>query len=165
MIHIRNASLQDYNAIYSIAVTTWKHTYSTILSAEQFNYMLEMMYSKTAIEQQMTEMAHQFLIAEYESGSAIGFCSYEIGNEPGKTKIHKLYVLPQTHGQGLGKSFVKEVEAAAASAGNNAILLNVNRFNAAYHFYLKTGFKNMGEVNVEIGNGYLMEDYIMEKTL
>lgn len=164
-MNIRTASIKDYDTIYSIAIITWNHTYKEILSAEQFSYMMDMMYSQQAIEQQITVKNHRFLIAEDADGHALGFCSYETDNEPGKTKIHKLYVLPQTHGQGLGKSFVKEVEAAAASKGNHAIFLNVNRFNPAYHFYLKTGFKNNGEVNVEIGNGYLMEDYMMEKPL
>ena len=46
-----------------------------------------------------------------------------------------------------------------------ALTLNVNRFNKAIDFYLKNGFKIIKEENIEIGNGFLMEDYVMEKIL
>jgi predicted N-acetyltransferase YhbS len=43
--------------------------------------------------------------------------------------------------------------------------LNVNRFNSAYNFYEKLGFKNVGEEDIELDFGYLMEDYKLEKKL
>ena len=53
-----------------------------------------------------------------------------------------------------------------ALENNSAILLlNVNRFNSALGFYKKIGFEVVDEVNIDIGNGYLMEDYVMEKGL
>ena len=48
---------------------------------------------------------------------------------------------------------------------SKTLSLNVNRFNSALTFYEKIGFKIIDEVNVDIGNGYFMEDYIMEKQL
>lgn len=162
---IRKATIADYEFIYKIAITTWEATYGSILSTEQFNYMINLMYSRVAIETQMLEKGHQFYVVVDEKGIPFGFCSYEINNEPEKTKIHKLYALPQTHGKGVGRAFVNLVEDAAKESGNASIILNVNRFNPAYDFYLRVGFFNKGEDNVDIGNGYLMEDYLMEKTL
>lgn len=160
---MRPATIDDYDAIYNIAITTWKDTYGTILSAEQFDYMINLMYSKSAISEQMNSKGHKFYMVENEEGIPFGFCSYEIDNQPGKTKLHKLYVLPQTHGKGVGRSFINLVEEAARNNGNTSVILNVNRFNPAYEFYLRVGFNNMGEQNVDIGNGYFMEDYLMEK--
>nr|WP_322623561.1 GNAT family N-acetyltransferase [uncultured Flavobacterium sp.] len=164
-MNIRKATIADYEFIYKIAIITWEATYGSILTADQFTYMINLMYSEHAIKEQMTTKGHQFYVVEDEAGTPFGFCSYEINNEPGKTKIHKLYVLPQTHGKGVGRAFVNLVEDAAKENDNNSIILNVNRFNPAYDFYLKVGFLNKGEDNVDIGNGYLMEDYLMEKPL
>jgi len=164
-MNIRKATIADYEFIYKIAIITWEATYGSILTADQFTYMINLMYSENAIKEQMTTKGHQFYVVEDEAGTPFGFCSYEINNEPGKTKIHKLYVLPQTHGKGVGRAFVNLVEEAAQENDNNSIILNVNRFNPAYDFYLKVGFINKGEDNVDIGNGYFMEDYLMEKPL
>lgn len=164
-MNIRKATIADYEFIYNIAIVTWESTYGDILTADQFNYMINLMYSPDAIKNQMTEKGHHFYMVEDNAGKPFGFCSYEINHEPGKTKIHKLYVLPQTHGKGVGRAFTDLVEDAAKQNNNTSIILNVNRFNPAYHFYLKVGFLNRGEDNVDIGNGYLMEDYLMEKPL
>lgn len=163
-MNLRNASINDYNTIYHIADISWQDTYSKILSQEQMEYMLKKMYSPEAIASQMHEQGHVFLIIE-ESGEAFGFVSYQLHYTETATKIHKLYLLPSAQGNGAGKTLINTVEAAAVKAGDNSLVLNVNRFNPAYHFYLKTGFINRGEENVDIGNGFLMEDYIMQKPL
>lgn len=164
-MNIRKAVFEDYDIIYKIAFTTWQATYGSILSEDQFDYMINLMYSQQAIKEQMTTKGHKFYLVEDETGTPFGFCSYEIDNQPGKTKIHKLYVLPQTHGKGVGRAFVELVENAARENENNAIILNVNRYNPAFEFYLRVGFLNRGEDNVDIGNGYFMEDYLMEKPI
>jgi diamine N-acetyltransferase len=164
-MQIRKASQQDYDAIYNIAVITWNATYSNILSIEQMQYMLDLMYSAQAINEQIAVKGHHFLIAEEVDGNAVAFASYEVNHLSETTKIHKLYVLPETHGRGVGKALVTVIENAARHNTNDKILLNVNRYNPAVHFYLKTGFVNMGIEDVDIGAGYLMEDYKMVKNI
>ena len=46
---------------------------------------------------------------------------------------------------------------------NVALFLNVNKYNNALHFYLKQGFFKIREEVIDIGNGYVMDDYVMEK--
>lgn len=163
-MQIRKATLEDYDIIHKIALTTWADTYGKILSPEQMEYMLEMMYSRKAIEEQIALKGHHFLLAEDE-GTPVGFASYEINYRAETTKIHKLYVLPETHGKGTGRALVNVIENAARLHTNDKLVLNVNRFNPAVHFYLKNGFVNLGDDNIDIGNGYLMEDYLMQKQL
>ena len=76
-------------------------------------------------------------------------------------KIHKLYVLPDIQGLGVGRKFLVLAEKIAREKGLNEITLNVNRFNKAVGFYQRMGFKIEKEEDIEIGNGYLMEDYVM----
>jgi len=163
-MEISKASIKDYDLIHAIAVPSWQHTYSSILSAEQLDYMLTLMYSHDAITEQIAIKGHHFLLAA-EDGQYLGFASYEINSVYEATKIHKLYVLPQAQGRGVGKALVTVIENAAKAHGNDKLLLNVNRYNPAVNFYLKTGFAKIGQEDINIGNGYLMEDYIMQKPL
>lgn len=161
---IRTASIEDYDTIYHIAVITWHATYSSILTTGQMDYMLGIMYSRNAIQEQMEVHNHRFLLIE-DYGTVLGFAAYQNDYQPGIAKLHKLYVLPEAHGKGAGKALVAEVESLVQSGGNSSLILNVNRFNPAYHFYLKSGFVNLGEENVDIGHGFFMEDYRMQKSL
>ncbi|RXM47192.1 N-acetyltransferase, partial [Flavobacterium sp. YO12] len=81
------------------------------------------------------------------------------------TKIHKVYLLPETQGKGYGKIVFDLIEKLALENNSTALLLNVNRFNTALNFYKKVGFDVKEEVDIEIGNGYLMEDFVMKKPL
>jgi GNAT superfamily N-acetyltransferase len=161
---IVKAHIKDYQTIYDIAVPVWNATYKSILKAEQLDYMLKLMYSQEAIAEQMSTKGHQFLLA-LDDNAAVGFTSYEVNYGAQITKIHKLYVLPETHGKGIGRALINEIEKAATADDNNTLILNVNRFNPAVNFYNKIGFLNIGEEDVAIGNGYLMEDFIMQKHL
>ena len=49
--------------------------------------------------------------------------------------------------------------------GRDRFTLNVNRYNKALYFYEKHGFTIAQEVDIEIGEGYFMNDYIMKLSL
>ena len=163
-MEIRKASIADYTIIYSIAIPAWQATYGNILTDDQMEYMLKLFYSSEAITEQIAVKGHQFLLV-VEGGEYLGFASYEVNFLSETTKLHKLYVLPRAHGKGIGKALVTVIENAARKNTNDKIMLNVNRYNPAVNFYLKTGFANMGIDDVDIGNGYVMEDYLMLKHL
>lgn len=163
-MQIRKAGLEDFDIIHDLALKTWYNTYDKILSAEQLTYMLDMMYSRAAITEQIAIKGHHFLLLS-EDDKYFGFASYELNYLSGTTKLHKLYVLPETQGKGAGRLLMSKIEAAAASNNNEKVSLNVNRYNPAINFYLKNGYTKAGEEDINIGNGYLMEDFIMEKTV
>jgi GNAT superfamily N-acetyltransferase len=163
-MEIRKASLEDYKTIFDIAVITWDAAYKTILSGAQLEYMMDMMYSPDSFTNQVAIEGHHFIIASV-NGKDVGFASYELNYRYQTTKLHKLYVLPDAQGTGAGKALITVIENAAKSNSNDKVTLNVNRFNTAVHFYLKNGYTNAGEEDVDIGSGYLMEDYIMTKLL
>ncbi|MFZ0598012.1 MAG: GNAT family N-acetyltransferase [Flavobacterium sp.] len=165
MITISAATINDIKLIQEIAHTTWPITYGEILSKEQLDYMLDLIYSDEALINQYNKKEQLFyLISEDEV--TLGFIGIE-HNYKGEsvTRIHKIYLLPETQGKGIGKNVIDEIEKFALKNNSKALSLNVNRFNAALGFYKKIGFEVVDEVNIEIGNGYLMEDYVMEKRL
>lgn len=165
MIDIRLATASDFSLIQRMAHETWPDTFSNILSKEQISYMLEMMYSSASLKEQIENRSHQFLIAS-EGNESLGFASFELhykGVE--KTKIHKIYILPTAQHKGVGKCLVNKIIDIAKDNRDTALSLNVNRDNLAFQFYKKMGFEKVGEEDIDIGNGFLMEDFIMEKLL
>jgi GNAT superfamily N-acetyltransferase len=164
MITIVEASAEDFKDIQNIAYTTWPTTYETILSTAQIEYMLELFYSDDTLFKNLNE-GHYFLIAK-QGDDTLGFAAYEPHyHSKNQIRLHKLYLLPKAQGKGVGKLLIQEVERKAKENNDETISLNVNRFNKAYLFYLKNGFQIIAEEDLAIGQGYLMEDYKMEKQL
>ena len=159
------ATEKDYPVIRKIAYETWPHTFKNILSQEQIKYMLKIMYSQASLSEQVDKKGHKFLLVK-DGDDHIGYLSYEL-NHLGlsKTKIHKIYILPTTQGKGVGKLLMSTVIQIARERDNTMLSLNVNRDNPAIEFYKKIGFKKVGEEDIDIGNGFFMEDAVMEKKL
>lgn len=165
MVAILANSDENFKSIRTIAEIVWPVTYEAILSKEQLDYMFEMMYSIKSLQEQSSVKNHQFIIA-YENETPLGFASFEFNcDESNKTKVHKIYILPNLQGKGIGRKIIDFISNEALKQNNEAVYLNVNRYNNARFFYEKIGFKIVDEVDIEIGNGYLMEDYVMEKEI
>lgn len=164
MIYLRKAKEDDIPIIADLAERTWPQTYGDYLSDEQIRYMLDKMYNKGELLGQMRK-GHIFLIATEESQD-VGFAGFSLVNPEEYTyKLHKLYVLPEMHGKGVGKILMNEVVDIARKNDGRTLQLNVNRNNKAKDFYERAGFKIKETVNLEIGNGFYMNDYVMEKVL
>jgi diamine N-acetyltransferase len=162
MILIKTASVNDISAIREITRKIWPVTYGEILSQEQLEYMMDLIYSDNSLLLQI-QNNHQFFIVS-EGLTNLGFASFEHHYlNKSVTKLHKLYLLPESQGRGIGKLLIESIAVLAKENQSEIISLNVNRFNKAYAFYKKMGFEIVAEEDLEIGNGYLMEDYKMEK--
>lgn len=166
MIEIEKVAAKDgakFEVVRTIAEETWPIAYGEILSTAQLEYMFDMMYSTTSLLEQAAKKNSQFLLAK-EGNDYLGFASYEIDiHQTNKTKIHKIYILPETQGKGIGKKLIDYIAVEAQKQKNIAIVLNVNKYNKALYFYLKLGFSNVKEEVIDIGHGYVMDDYVMEK--
>ena len=165
MISISQAKPTDFPVIREIALITWPVAYGSIVSKAQLDYMLDKFYSDAALNDNFSTKNHHFLLAK-ENENCLGFASYEHRYLGGtKTRLHKIYLLPESQRKGAGKLLLAEVEKLASENNDTIISLNVNRFNTAFNFYKKLGFEKVGEEDVELDFGYLMEDYILEKKL
>jgi diamine N-acetyltransferase len=158
---IRPADLDDINIIGFLAQQIWPDTYGDILSPEQLKYMLKQIYSPRSLHRQMVDEHHQFLIVEQDE-EPIGFASWSTSADPGVFKLHKIYVLPGRQGKGLGKTLLQFIFETIRPEGATRLRLNVNRYNKARQFYERIGFAVIGEEDIDIGHGYLMNDFIME---
>ncbi|RYY13857.1 MAG: GNAT family N-acetyltransferase [Chitinophagaceae bacterium] len=164
MITFRKVKENDLEIVRDIAFKTWPSTYNDIVGEDQVAYMLEKMYNKGALLDQL-ENGCVFLIAEREQHE-VGFTAFDnIDPENGVYKLHKLYLLPEEHGTGIGKIMMNEVYNQVRRAGGSCLQLNVNKKNKALQFYERMGFKIKKAVTIDIGNGFVMDDYIMELPL
>lgn len=163
-MQIIKATPTHLGTIQNIAARTWPTAYGAILAPEQIAYMLDLFYSEEALLRQMAT-GHQFLLLMDDDEEALGFADFEFNYEEATAKLQKLYVLPQTQGTGAGRLLLDAVVSAAQNAGQQRIILNVNRHNKATSFYKKQGFTVIREEDIDIGEDYFMNDYIMERTL
>jgi ribosomal protein S18 acetylase RimI-like enzyme len=164
MIEIIPASEQNIPDIQRISASAWPSAFREILSPKQIEYMMGIMYSDAALSEQMGAKKHRFVLAKDEGGY-VGYMSYEPDcGKSGKTKIHKIYLLPDQKKKGIGRRLVEYASRKARENGDTAIFLNVNKNNRnAIDFYYKTGFQLVKDEVIDIGKGFVMDDYVFEK--
>lgn len=161
MFEIRKAFLEDIPLIRELTFRVWPQTYAATLSQEQINYMLEMMYSESSLTKQMKEEGCDFVLV-YENDNPVGFASFsEV--EAGTWKLHKIYILPNQQGKGTGRFVIDYIINEIKKIQASSLQLQVNRYNKAKNFYEKLGFSVIKTADFDIGNGFFMNDYVMEK--
>ncbi|WP_085535582.1 GNAT family N-acetyltransferase [Massilibacteroides vaginae] len=161
MFSFKSINVDEAPLIRELASQIWSDTYKHILSTEQLNYMFEMMYSLESLHQQMTEAGHRFFVVRLDD-VAVGYLSIEQKAEK-LFNFQKIYTLPSLHGKGIGRYLVEEGIAYLKKnyIAPFTIELFVNRDNKAVGFYKHIGFKEVATRDHAIGNGFYMNDYIM----
>lgn len=162
---IRKATLDDIPIIRAMAEKVFPDTYQTIITREQCEYMMNMMYSEASIRRQMTVEHHTYLLLFIDDKPA-GYVSVQ-PTEADRYELQKIYVLPFYQCQHLGTKlfnaaidFIKEQHPEPCT-----LFLHVNRHNRAKHFYSRQGLKISSQGDFPIGHGFYADDYIMEKTI
>ena len=162
MFSIHRASIEDRFLIHTLASQVWGNTYGKILTKEQLDYMFDMMYSPESILKQIKELKHLYFIISSDNIPS-GYLSIEQKDDD--TYIfQKIYAIPQTQGTGIGRymieqgvSYLKNIHPTPFK-----IELFVNRENPAVGFYKHLGFEEIATRDHHIGNGFYMNDYIMQ---
>ena len=162
MHKIRYATTADIPLIRELTFRVWPQTYADILTPAQIDYMLVLMYSNESLEKQMRDGCRFILV--YDDNEPVGFASFQhLSNDI--YKLHKLYILKTQQGKGTGRFAIEFIVNEIKQAGATALQLQVYKLNKAKDFYHKTGFEVIDEISLDIGNGFFMNDYIMEKRL
>lgn len=157
-------STEDWQLIERMAREIWPTCYGRILTQGQIDYMLERMYSEAALLNAHANGQNFFLLQR--DRKAIGFWSIQLDYpQKGVVKLHKLYLKEEFQGLGFGKWVIEKVLEQSRTARMNFLELNVNRMNPAVYFYEKLGFISVSEVDIPIGNGFYMNDFVMRITI
>lgn len=158
-MNIKAAHPGDIPLIRELCFQIWPQTYRPILSEEQIDYMLDRMYSAASLQEQMSRGDLFFIL--YDETTPIGFASIGPIN-CAAYKLHKIYVLPSQQGKGAGRFLLGAMIEKVRELKAEVLQLNVNRHNKARSFYERLGFSIIKEEDIDIGNGYFMNDYVME---
>ncbi len=155
-------SEEQIEIVESLAAEIWTEHYVPIIGKEQVDYMLDRFQSKQSISDQIRSRFLYFLIKE--DNQFIGYIGVQQKGD--ELFLSKIYIRSSERGKGLGKKAIQFIERLAKEKGLRKIALTVNKNNrVAIKAYEKLGFKNLGSVIQEIGNGFIMDDFRMEKTV
>jgi len=164
-MEIIRATGADLPAISELAGFIWRACYPGIITTGQIDYMLARMYAPDVLRDEIQSQGIRYdrlLVGE----QFVGFSSYGPASEPGVTKLHKLYLLPELHGRGWGSRLLQHVEHEVRHLGARRLILAVNKHNTkAIAAYQRNGFVIAESVVTDIGGGFVMDDFIMAKEL
>jgi diamine N-acetyltransferase len=160
MATFEKAAIADIPLIQELAHRIWHWYYPGIISVEQINYMLQLMYSSTTLHHELTSQVIYELVMDRQV--AIGYLSYQQEQAQRRIKLNKIYLLPEYHGQGIGQSMLYRVKEESKKCKAHQLYLTVNKNNEkAIKAYKKFGFVITESIINDIGGGHVMDDFIM----
>jgi ribosomal protein S18 acetylase RimI-like enzyme len=155
----------DLALVARLAHEIWHRHYPGIICVEQIDYMLARSYNPEALADYLTR-AQAGLALAMHGETAVGFVGWYPVEPPGTMKLDKLYVRPEHQRAGVGRALIEHVVVQARAAACRAVTLNVNRGNLeSIRAYERCGFAISERGDFPIGNGYVMEDFIMVRQL
>ena len=163
--HIAALQADQAEALGALARHIWQGHYPGIISQAQIDYMLDQRYGAALIRQQLGQSGNWWKVAQNDAGM-IGFTHYFLDSDPQRIKLDKIYVHPDWQRCGVGAALLEQVESEARRQGRAILTLRTNRHNhIALAAYQKYGFMVTAQVVTEIGAGFVMDDYVLEKVL
>jgi ribosomal protein S18 acetylase RimI-like enzyme len=154
---------EDVEAAARLASEIWNEYFVSIISTGQIDYMLDKFQSAHAMTDQIERQGYEYYFMQAD-GENVGY----MGIKPEETKLllSKFYILKACRGQGYASQAVCFLEELCKNRKLNAIWLTVNRHNAStIAVYEKKGFRTVREQAADIGGGFVMDDYVMEKEI
>lgn len=153
---------REIETVARLAREIWLPHYQSIIGSAQVEYMLHHLQSAAAVQQQI-EQGVSYLLLEYQQ-RAVGYFSFKA--QAKCCFISKLYVLAELQGRGFGRRAMAFIEARARRAEQDVLALTVNKHNSdSIAAYQAWGFTVVKPVCMDIGGGFVMDDYRMEKAI
>jgi GNAT superfamily N-acetyltransferase len=162
---ILSAEEEHLAAITQLAGVIWRQHYPGIISYEQIEYMLGKLYAAETLREEIRSQGIHFYRLVVDE-RLTGYASIGPTDAPETWKLHKLYLLPEMHGEGLGSRLLQHCEAEARRFGAQRLTLAVNKHNTRpIAAYQRNGFVVVESVVTDFGSGFVMDDFIMAKDL
>ncbi len=163
MIKIKIAkTTSDILVIEKLANTIWREHYIPIIGLDHVEYMLDKYQSFNSMRDQIDNGSFYYMI--FYNSKPVGYLSFY--KEEDALFLSKIYILRNFRGKNIGKAAMSFIEKTTVKSGLSKIVLTVNKNNLnTIKAYEKFGFTNKGSSIKDIGNGFIMDDYKMEKIL
>ncbi|OPA73576.1 GNAT family N-acetyltransferase [Paenibacillus selenitireducens] len=156
-------SEEEISLLAQLASEIWYEYFVCIISNEQIDYMVEKFQSVHAITDQITNQGYEYYFMNV-NGNPIGYLG--IKQEEDKLFLSKFYLQKEHRGKGYASQAMEFLVGICKVRRLGMIWLTVNRYNdATIAVYEKKGFRTVRTQVADIGNGYVMDDNIMEKKI
>lgn len=156
-------SQEHVSQVAKLAQEIWQEHYLPIIGQKQVDYMLKEFQSATAILEQLGKSHEYFLVVQ--DGRNAGYVAVVPGAR-NQMLLSKLYVLKSVRGHGLGRKTLQFVEGLCRERQITLLWLTVNKNNVhSIDWYCRMGFNNTGPAIQDIGGGFVMDDFRMEKQI
>ena len=156
---------QITSEISVLAGEIWREHYVPIIGIKQVEYMLNKYQSPKQIYEDICKNDFIYFTAEHDKDNKlVGYaaCQPRIDH----IYLSKIYVHKDNRGNGISRIFINEIESICKEHTLHKICLSVNKHNKdTIAIYNKMGFKTIDSIKVDIGDGFFMDDFVMEKTL
>lgn len=155
---------KELRQVAELAAEIWHECFVDIISDEQIDYMVEKYQSFPAMTRQVTEQEYRYFSVRDE-GELCGYFAVK-PEDDSRFFLSKLYLRKDKRGRGIASMMLQRVFDEARVCGKTAVYLTVNKHNAhAIAVYKKIGFIVIDAPSTDIGNGFVMDDYVMEYKL
>lgn len=152
--------------VAQIAREIWYEYYVPLIGRAQVDYMIERFQSVTAMQSQLEEGYEYFLIERSRAeASCLGYLAIRGDQGEKALFLSKLYVAAAVRGTGAGRQALTFVETLARERGLQRVWLTVNKGNPSRFIYERLGYATTAAMVADIGGGFVMDDYRMEKFL
>lgn len=156
-------TIQQFAAIARIAGEIWYEYYVPIIGRAQVDYMVAKFQSSATMQEQAHGGCEYFSMQQ--DGALVGYMALQPQPEMGRLFISKLYLHKNARGRGTGRAAMEFIEKTARQRGLGLLWLTVNKENPSVQAYQRMGFRIAESVVMDIGGGFVMDDYRMEKRL
>lgn len=155
---------QDQEKLASLAAEIWNEYWPAIIGQDQTDYMVENFQSLAAIKRDMAENAYEYWFVVDENGKTVGYTGGHEEPETSRYFISKIYLLAEERGKHYASKVIAFYGALCRERDLHSMYLTVNKHNdLGIRAYLGKGFVTIESVETDIGNGFIMDDYVMEK--
>lgn len=163
MLSLRFVDENEIKDVAALASSIWHEYFPCILTEGQIDYMVEQFQSEHAMLSQIHDKGYRYAYIE-DDGEVKGYTA--ICPEGKKLFISKLYLKKEERGRGYGSAAIQRIIEYAKENNHSFIYLTVNKYNdKAIKAYERNGFEKIQSICTDIGDGYVMDDYVMEKVL
>ncbi|MFC4309515.1 GNAT family N-acetyltransferase [Steroidobacter flavus] len=154
-------------AVAALAHEIWYEYYVPLIGRPQVDYMVAKFQNAPAMQAQIEQGYEYFLVQRQDSAgkvSDIGYCAVQ--EQPGRVMfLSKFYLHHAARGSGTGRRCMEFIEGLARRRELSLLWLTVNKGNPAVQAYQRLGFRIAADLVMDIGGGFVMDDYRMEKAL
>lgn len=155
---------KDVAELAEMAHEIWFEYWPALIGEAQTAYMVKHFQSEPAIRRDMSEHAYEYWFMRDADGNLVGYTGGHVEPETNRFFISKIYLYADERGKGYASDTIRFYDALCAERGLRAMYLTVNKHNElGIRAYKAKGFVTIEEVETDIGEGFVMDDYIMEK--